>query len=175
VIIDRNPWTDCLKDILYDSARDIRMNLVSVMGRNSLEPVDAHAVALAAACATANHRLIYLISDYLRLEPEAGAAMTAAALMAMNNTFHAYVAMAGDEELSALKPDLRMNALMSRGGVSRTKFEMYALSASIVNGSEPDIRAYYQSLKGNLTVTQLRDIGRIASVVAAAAKSVLLE
>ena len=52
--------------------------------------------------------------------------------MGMNNVWYPYVEMADDEELKTLRPELRMNAYATHGGVSRAKFEAFALAASIV-------------------------------------------
>jgi alkyl hydroperoxide reductase subunit D len=91
--------------------------------------------------------------------------------MAMNNVWYPFVEMAGDEDLKTLRPELRMNAYASHGGVSRAKFEAYALAASIVGKCHFCVRSHYELLKKEgWTVTQLRDIGRIAAVVNAAAQ-----
>ena len=47
------------------------------------------------------------------------AALTAAALMGMNNVWYPYVEMAGDDELKTLRAELRMNAYATHGGVDR--------------------------------------------------------
>jgi alkyl hydroperoxide reductase subunit D len=88
--------------------------------------------------------------------------------MAMNNIWYPYVDMADDEDLKSQRPELRMNAYATFGGVSREKFEMYALSASIVGKCHFCIGSHYKLLKDHgITITQLRDIGRIAAVISA--------
>jgi len=91
--------------------------------------------------------------------------------MAMNNVYYPFVEMAGDPELQAQKPELRMNVYATYGGVGKRQFEMYALAASIVGKCHFCVKSHYDLLrKEGLTVVQLRDIGRIASVINASCK-----
>lgn len=159
-------WVDSYKEIIPDWAKDIRLNLDAVINRSSLEAVDAHACALAAAFATGDKSLVAAIRRDFKDVPEVNAALTAAALMGMNNTWYPYVEMAADEDLKTQRPELRMNAYATFGGVTCGKFEMYALAASIVGKCHFCIGSHYKLLKEHgITVTQLRDIGRIASVI----------
>jgi lipoyl-dependent peroxiredoxin subunit D len=89
----------------------------------------------------------------------------------MNNVWYPYLEMAGDAELKTLRPELRMNAYATHGGVAKQKFETYALAASIVGKCHFCIASHYETLrKEGLATQQLRDIGRIAAVVVAAAQ-----
>lgn len=57
------------------------------------------------------------------------------------------------------------------GGTTADRFEAYSLSASIVGKCHFCVKAHYDTLKKNgYTVEQLRDIGRIASVINSVAK-----
>jgi alkyl hydroperoxide reductase subunit D len=84
-----------IKEQIPDYAKDIRLNLDGVIARSSLAPEDALGVALAAAFAA---RSKPLIDAFRAAAPaaEASAALTAAALMGMNNARYPYVEMAGD-------------------------------------------------------------------------------
>jgi alkyl hydroperoxide reductase subunit D len=159
-----------IKDQIPDFAKDIRLNLDSVVGRSSLAAEDATAVALAAAFA-AKSKL--LIDAFAAATPEAerNAALTAASLMGMNNVWYPYVEMADDADLKTQRAELRMTAYASHGGVSKAKFESYALAASVVGKCHFCVKSHYDLLKTEgLTAQQLRDIGRIAAVVNAAAQ-----
>ncbi len=140
------------------------------IARSSLAPEDALGVALAAAFAA---RSKPLIDAFRAAAPaaEANAALTAAALMGMNNVWYPYVEMADDEELKTQRAELRMNAYATSGGVDKKKFEAFALAASIVGKCHFCVASHYALLKKEgLTTQQLRDIGRIAAVVNAAAQ-----
>ena len=98
------------------------------------------------------------------------AALTAAALMGMNNVWYPYVEKAGDRELATVRPELRMSAYANHGGVDRTAFELWALAASIVGRCEYCIASHAKLLReAGLSTVQLRDVGRIAAAVNAAA------
>lgn len=159
-----------IKDLIPDYAKDIRLNLDGAITRSSLRPEDSLGVALAAAFAA---RSKPLVDAFKAAAPaaEANAALTAAALMGMNNVWYPYVEMANDEDLKTQRPELRMNAYAGSGGVEKKKFEAYALAASIVGKCHFCVGSHYALLKQEgMTTQQLRDIGRIAAVVNAAAQ-----
>lgn len=159
-----------ITDKIPDTAKDIRLNIESVIARSSLAPEDALGIALAAAFATKNN---FLVSIFKQNMPElhANAALTAAALMGMNNVWYPFVEMADDEELKTMRAELRMNAYATNGGVEKKQFEAYALSASIVGKCHFCVKSHYQLLKKEgLSAQQLRDIGRIAAVINATAQ-----
>jgi alkyl hydroperoxide reductase subunit D len=168
-------FLDPVKALIPDYAKDIRLNLDGAIARSSLLAEDALGVALAAAFAA---RSKPLVDAFRSAAPpaEANAALTAAALMGMNNAWYPYVEMAGDDELKAQRPELRMNAYATSGGVAKKKFEAFALAASIVGKCHFCVSSHYALLKKEgLTTQQLRDIGRIAAVVNAAAQVIAAE
>jgi lipoyl-dependent peroxiredoxin subunit D len=168
-------FLQAIKDRMPEHAKDIRLNLDGVIARSSLAAEDAIAVALAAAFAARSKPLIEAFKA--AVPPAEGyAALTAATLMGMNNVWYPFIGMAGDDELKTMRPELRMNAYASHGGVSKAKFEAYALSASIVGKCRYCVKAHHDLLKAEgWTTQQLRDIGRIAAVVNAAAQVIAAE
>jgi alkyl hydroperoxide reductase subunit D len=168
-------FLNSIKDRMPEYAKDIRLNLDGVIARSSLAPEDALGVALAAAFAAKSKPLIDAFKDAAP-PAEAYAALTAATLMGMNNAWYPYLEMAGDEELKTMRAELRMNAYATSGGVAKKKFEAYALAASIVGKCHFCVRSHFELLKKEgLTTQQLRDIGRIAAVVNAAAQVLAAE
>lgn len=164
-------WVDTIKEGLPDYAKDTRLNIDSVMKRSTLAPEEAEACALAAAFAAGNTKLWQWISGQMESSVERDAAITAATLMAMNNTWYPYVEMADDPSLKGLPAQLRMNAIASHGGTLKARFEAYSLAASIVGKCHFCVKAHYDTLKKEgYSVEQLRDIGRIASVINSVAK-----
>jgi lipoyl-dependent peroxiredoxin subunit D len=162
-------FLNAIKDQIPEYAKDIRLNIDGVIARSSLAPEDALGVALAAAF-TAKSKVMVDIFKANMPAAEANAALTAAALMGMNNAWYPFVEMAGDEELKTQRAELRMNAYATSGGVDKKKFEAYALAASIVGKCHFCVGSHYALLKKEgLSTQQLRDIGRIAAVVNAAA------
>ena len=166
-----------LKARIPDYAKDIRLNLDSTIARSSLSPTQALGAALAAAYAAKSPALIAAIRDGGALDPtHAQGALTAAALMGMNNVWYPYVEMADDAELKTVRAELRMNAYATAGGVDKLSFELYALAASIVGKCEFCIASHYKLLKeSGMSAQQLRDVGRIAAVITAAANALAAE
>lgn len=167
-----------LKSRIPDYAKDIRLNLDGTIARSSLEGNDAVGVALAAAFAAKSKVLSDAIRNAGVLSPEeVNGALTAAALMGMNNVWYPYVEMADDSDLAQQKAELRMNAYASNGGVDKRRFEMYALAASIIGKCHFCIKSHYDLLKNHqgMSAQQLRDVGRIAAVINAAAQVIAAE
>jgi len=162
-------FNETIKGALPDYAKDAKLNLDAVLLRSTLDADVAMGCAVAALAATGNGKLVSLIlADAPALaEP----AMTAASIMAQNNVWYPYVEMADDPSLSGLPAQLRMNAIASHGGTTKSNFEAFSLAASIVGKCEFCVKAHYDGLKTmGYTVEQLRDIGRIAAVMNSVAK-----
>jgi lipoyl-dependent peroxiredoxin subunit D len=166
-----------IKSRVPDYAKDIRLNLDSVLARSSLTPVQAAGAALAAAFAAGAGGIVEAIrADATLDESHRQAALTAASLMGMNNVWYPFVEMAGDPDLASMRAELRMNAYATHGGVDRQSFELYALAASIVGKCAFCVRSHYELLaETGLTTQQLRDVGRIAAVINAAAQVLAVE
>jgi alkyl hydroperoxide reductase subunit D len=162
-------FLNSIKERIPDTAKDIRLNLDGAIARSSLPADDALGCALAAAFAARSPALVAAFTANMPA-PIAQGARVAASLMAMNNVWYPFVEMAEDEDLKAQRAELRMNAYATAGGVRKTQFEAYALAASIVGKCHFCVKSHYELLKKEgYTTTQLRDIGRIAAVVSAAA------
>jgi alkyl hydroperoxide reductase subunit D len=161
-----------IKELIPDYAKDIRLNIDGTIARSSLEGNDAVGVALAAAFAARSRKIADIILASGALSPEeADAARTAAALMGMNNVWYPFVEMTEDEDLKTHPAQLRMNAYATNGGVDKRRFEMYALSASIIGKCHFCIKSHFDLLKKEgMSTQQLRDVGRIAAVVNAASQ-----
>src|SRR5262245_42586115 len=98
-----------IKALIPDYAKDVRIDLDGTIGRSALPANEALGVALAAAYAAGSARLVSALRGALP-PTDANAALTAAALMRMNNVWYPYVEMSGDAELKARPAQLRMQA-----------------------------------------------------------------
>lgn len=164
-------WIQQLKDGIPDYAKDTKLNLDAVLNRSSLDSDVAQGCALAAAFASGNTKLWTWIQGSIENQTESLAAVTAAVTMSSNNVWYPYVEMADDTQLKGLPAQLRMNAIATHGGTTKARFEAYSLAASIVGKCHFCVKAHYDTLKKEgYTVEQLRDIGRIASVMNSVAK-----
>jgi len=163
-------WVEQIKTGLPEYAKDTKLNLDAVINRSTLDAVEANAIALAAAMATGNGKLVTFIQSNLEDATERDAALTAAAIMAQNNVWYPYVEMTG-VALEGIPPQLRMNAIANHGGTTKARFEAYSLAASIVGKCHFCVSAHFDTLKKEgYSVEQLRDIGRIAAVINSVAK-----
>ena len=162
-------FISAIKEVLPEYAKDTKLNLDAVLLRSTLDADVAMGCAVAALAATGNGKVLSVL---LANNPvHADAAMTAASIMAQNNTWYPFVEMVNDEQLKGLPAQLRMNAIASHGGTTKANFEAFSLAASIVGKCHFCVKAHYDTLKKEgYTVENLRDIGRIASVMNSVAK-----
>ena len=166
-------FLNALKERIPDYAKDIRLNLDAVLARSSLDAADALGAGLAAAYAARSNTIVDAIRKSGALsEVDTNAALSAAALMGMNNVWYPYVEMADDPDLKSQRAELRMNAYATHGGVDKKRFELFALSASIIGKCHFCVQSHYKLLQETgLSTQQLRDVGRIAAVINAAAQA----
>src|SRR5690606_9344498 len=113
-------FLSAIKDQLPDWAIDIRLNLDAVIARSTLPAEDALGAALSAAFAARSPVLIEAFKSGLS-EGDANAALTASALMGMNNVWYPYVEMSGDAQLKSLPAQLRMDRKSTRLNSSHVK------------------------------------------------------
>ena len=162
-------FIDTVKGALPEYAKDTKLNLDAVLVRSTLDADVAMGCAVAALAATGNGKVLSIMLADGPVHAES--AMTAASIMAQNNTWYPFVEMADDPALKGLPAGLRMNAIASHGGTTKSNFEAFSLAASIVGKCEFCVKAHYDGLKElGYSVEQLRDIGRIAAVMNSVAK-----
>lgn len=168
-----------LKDQLPDYAKDIRLNIGTVLtveGAPDLTQGQIHGVALASAYATKNAEVIAAIeAETASLsEAEQTAAKAAATIMGMNNIYYRFVHLAGDEEYKKMPAKLRMNVIGSPG-IEKVDFELYSLAVSAINGCGMCIEAHnHEVLKGGVTKLGIQSAIRIAAVLHAAAQALTI-
>ncbi len=163
---------DAIRDAIPEPARDVRLNLASVLQPGALTPAQRWGVALAAAAAARNAPLRDAILADALAEVDAAVvddALAAAALMGMNNVYYRFRHMIGKPAYSEKPARLRMNRLV-KPATSKLDFELFSLAASAINGCEACVRAHEQVVvAGGLTEDAVHDAIRIAAVVHAAA------
>ena len=162
---------DTIRSAVPEYAKDLRLNLGSVITTSSLEPLMAWGAALTAALVSKNEQVIQGILEDAKEhldETHINGVKTTAAIMSMSNVWYKFTDLIQDEEVKKLPPKLRMNAIMNHGGVSPALFEGWGLAASVVNACGICVNAHAaQMRKQELTAQNIVDIGRIATVVKA--------
>jgi alkyl hydroperoxide reductase subunit D len=159
---------------IVEPARDIRLNLQSVLAPGSLTPEQRWGVAIASAVASRNARLQSALISDARNEVYPAVvedAIAAAAIMGMNNVYYRFRHLIGKPSYSDRPARLRMNRLVKPAG-KKVDFELYALAASAVGGCESCMRSHeHVVVEGGLTEEQVHDAVRIAATIHAAAIS----
>src|SRR5271156_833402 len=111
-------WLQTINDRIPDYAKDLRLNFDAVLRSSSLAPAEAVGAALSPAFAARSAPLVEALREAPALDAtQAQAALTAAALMGMNNVWYPFVEMAAEAELKTVRPELRMHAYATHGGV----------------------------------------------------------
>jgi alkyl hydroperoxide reductase subunit D len=163
---------DAIRDALLEAAKDVKLNLQSVLQESSLSPAQRWGVAVASAATARNRRLLEAVTaDALGATDAAVVddALAAAALMAMNNVYYRFRHMVGKPAYSQKPARLRMNRL-AKPMTSKADLELFSLAASAINGCETCVQAHEKAvLDVDLTEDHVHDAVRIAATIHAAA------
>lgn len=163
---------DTIRERLPETAKDLRLNLSTVLRSEHLTPRQALGTLVATAFAARNEELLAAArAEAARVLTPADVALAVsiATTMSMNNVYYRFVHLVGDEAYGKLPARLRMQAL---GAPETDKLdrELWALAVSAVNGCGMCMGAHEKVLtKAGATREQVQDAVRIAAVVAAVA------
>ncbi|RKE20912.1 alkyl hydroperoxide reductase [Streptomyces sp. TLI_171] len=127
---------DELKAALPDYAKDLKLNLGSVIGNSDLPEQQLWGAVLACAMATRSPVVLRELEPEAKanLKPEAyQAAKGAAAIMAMNNVYYRTLHLLSDKEYGTMRAGLRMN-IIGNPGVDKVDFELWCFAVSAING-----------------------------------------
>jgi alkyl hydroperoxide reductase subunit D len=159
-----------VRDAIPEPAKDIRLNLESVLETPALTPAQRFGVA--SAIASRNPLLRAAVAAQARRHVEPAViddAVAAAALMAMNNVYYRFRHLVGKPAYSEKPAGLRMNRL-AKPATNKTDFELFSLAVSAINACEVCIRAHEKVvIDGGLSEDQVHAAVRIAATVQAAA------
>jgi alkyl hydroperoxide reductase subunit D len=163
---------DRLRETFPDAAKDIKVNVQSVLGQSSLSEAQKWGVAYATALASRNPAL----RDAVREDAAAVVddkvledARAAAVLMGMNNVYYRFRHMIGKPAYGDKPARLRMQRL-AQVATNKVDFELFCLAVSAVNGCEQCLQSHEKVvLDGGLSEDHVNDAVRIAATMAAAA------
>jgi alkyl hydroperoxide reductase subunit D len=161
---------DELKAALPEYAKDLKLNLGSVIGNSDLPAQQLWGTVLACAIASRSERLLTELEPQAKAElsPEAyTAAKSAAAVMAMNNVYYRTLHLLSDKEYGTLRAGLRMN-IIGNPGVAKVDFELWCLAVSAINGCGQCLDSHEQVLrKAGVERETVQAAFRIAAVLQA--------
>ncbi|HEX6992905.1 MAG TPA: carboxymuconolactone decarboxylase family protein [Gammaproteobacteria bacterium] len=160
-----------LKNLIPDHAKDLRLNLSSVLtpeGAPGLTETQILATALASAIAARNPVLLAEIEAVAGARLDAAqinAARAAASIMGMNNVYYRFTHLVDNDEYAKLPARLRMNVI-GTPGVDKTDFELYSLAVSAINGCGACVASHEKVVrKAGLGAEAVQSAVRIAAVM----------
>jgi alkyl hydroperoxide reductase subunit D len=157
---------------LPNYAKDLKLNLVSVLNQAELSPTQAWGSAVASALAARNSTLYRAIvmEACKHISQEAlESAKAAGAITDMNNIFYRFQRLTENERYNNIPTRLRMNVLRTHG-TDPKDFELWCIAVSAVNGSSKCISAHEKALLATgATEETIAACIRIASVIYATA------
>lgn len=163
-----------LKNDLPDFAKDIKLNLTSVltdMGSPGLNQSQILSIALASAYSTRNQEVIAFITHEAHANltnDQIEAAKAAATIMAMNNIYYRFTHSMSDASYSTMPANLRMNVMANQS--DKIAFELSSLAVSAINGCAKCMNAHALQLeKAGVSKQGIQSTVRIASVINATA------
>ncbi|MEO0786069.1 MAG: carboxymuconolactone decarboxylase family protein [Pseudomonadota bacterium] len=169
---------DTLKSSLPDYAKDLKLNLGSLLNETILTDQQKYGCYLACAFAVGQPDVINAVAAEVdgKLSEEAKrAAKAAAAIMGMNNVYYRAVHLMKNDTYGTLPAKLRMNVI-GAPGIEKADFELYSMAVSAVNGCGMCLDAHEVELrKHGMTSEQIQASLRIGAVVNAVSRVLAAE
>jgi alkyl hydroperoxide reductase subunit D len=163
-----------LAKTLPDYAKDLRLNVSTLLSEQLLTDQQKYGTLVAVAHATAYKPLIDAAEAEAaeKISPEAmNAAKAAASIMAMNNIYYRFTHMASRPDYKTMPAKLRMNVIGSPG-IEKADFELFSLAVSAVNGCGMCIDSHDKVLATHgIAPEKIQAAVRIAAVVHAVART----
>ncbi|MDQ1036406.1 alkyl hydroperoxide reductase subunit D [Streptomyces sp. V3I8] len=161
---------DTLRSALPDYAKDLRLNLDSVIGNSPLTQQQLWGTLLVCAIASRSPVVLRELEEEAnaKLSPQAyTAAKAAAAVMAMNNVFYRTRHLLSDPQYATLRTGLRMNVI-GNPVVEKVDHELWSLAVSAVNGCGQCLDSHEQALRrAGVDRETIQEAFKIAAVVQA--------
>lgn len=159
-------------DTLPDYAKDLRLNISSILSDQTLGEERKLGLLLACAHGSGYRPLVAAAEAEIEgklIEQYANAARGAAALMAMNNVYYRFVHLASNPEYGTLPAKLRMNFIGSHG-IDKADFELFSIAVSAMNGCGMCIDSHERVLQQhNVKAEVIQSAARIGAVMKAIA------
>ena len=164
-----------LRNALPDYAKDLKLNLDSVLSEAGSPGIDGkqiRVIALASAIASRYTPLVKALEAFAaeQLAPEEiNGAKSAAAIMAMNNIYYRATHLIQNHEYGQLRAGLRMN-VMGNPGVDKITFELASLAVSAINGCGACMDSHERTIRQHeVTAQGVQSALKIGAVVHAVA------
>lgn len=155
-------------DSLPAYAKDMKLNLSSLVNQQELTPVQTWGTLVACAVACRNPEVTEVIfteaEKHLTTE-QLHAAKAAATIMGMNNVYYRFLHLPENPKYETIPARLRMNVMRSHGA-DHVDFELWCTAVSAINNCQTCVRSHERVLrdKGVSEETILASI-RLAAVL----------
>ena len=166
---------ELLRSQIPDCAKDLRLNLESVLaetGSPGITPQQRAMVAVASAIASRHAPLTTAVVAWARdaLDDAAlDATRSAAAIMAMTNVYYRFTHLVAEREYETMRAGLRMNVLGSHGS-DKGGFELASLAVSAINGCGKCLDSHEKTVRQHGVSAQgVQSAVRIAATIHAVA------
>lgn len=170
-----------IKSLVPDFAKDIRLNISTILkdnGSPGLNEKQIAMLALATGYAARNAKLTAAIEEAafeVLSDEEINAARAATSIMGMNNVYYRFLHLVENEEYSKMPAKLRMNILASPG-IDKADFELLSLAVSAINGCGACVASHERVVrKHELSAEAVQSAARIGAVVHAAAVAIEID
>jgi alkyl hydroperoxide reductase subunit D len=159
-------------DVLPDYAKDLRLNIGSLLSDQTLGDQRKYGLLLACAHGTGYRPIVAAAEAEVEgklTEAAANAARAAAAVMAMNNVYYRFVHLASNPEYGTMPARLRMNVI-GNPGIEKDDFELFSLAVSAMNGCGMCIDSHERVLQQHGVKSDvIQAAARIGAVIKAVA------
>ena len=159
-------------DTLPDYAKDLRLNISSILNDQQLGDDRKYGLLLACAHGSGHRPLVAAAEAEVagKLSDQvAEAARGAAALMAMNNVYYRFVHLVSNPEYGTMPAKLRMNFIGSHG-IAKDDFELFSVAVSAMNGCGMCIDSHERVLlQHGVKTDTIQTAARIGAVMKALA------
>ncbi len=157
-----------LLDTVPAYAKDLRLNLSTLIQQQELNEQQTWGTLVACAMASRNPQVIQSIfaDAGSRLSgPAFEAAKSAAAVMGMNNIFYRFQHLTHNPKYATLPARLRMNVIRTHG-IDPVDFELWCTAVSAINGCGACIDSHEQVLRNKgMSEEAILAAIRLASVI----------
>lgn len=161
-----------IKSALPDYAKDLKLNITTVLDPQGLDTEQAWGCIVACAIASRNDQLreaVLADAEDKLSEDALYAAKGAASIMGMNNVYYRFLHMVSDDEYSNMPARLRMKIIGSPG-VDKVNFELWCLAVSAINGCQSCIASHEKVVtNGGVSKQGVQAAVKIASLIHAIA------
>jgi len=138
-----------LLETLPEYARDLKLNMSSVLKQAELTPQQTWGTAVSCAIACRNPVLLEAVLEEAAKhlnEQAMFAAKGAASVMGMSNVFYRFRHLTSNEKYGAIPARLRMQ-IVARHGSDPVDFELWCLAVSAINACGTCVDAHEKVLK----------------------------